>query len=294
MKGCHLYMKGVNGWGFFYRLEDAIVYYTLYSVYARELDLCVVSFSIMFNHTHCMVLDEPMSKITLFQRKLGVSTAHKYNREYGRKGQLWHHSYGYAFKVSPKKILGTIAYVANNPVAGKLNSRAFENRWTMLAYYNCDHPFSREIDKRKCSRSMLRAISLVNLKFKAGEYLDYHSIRRIFAKLSSKEKAQITDYIVSKYNFLDYEALIGLFGSFEKAVLAIDSMAGSEYDIEDDKGNHSCYRKMLLFLKNAFPGKTRINVEKLTQEQILRFKSMVSGLSANSDEQIRKFLHLKQ
>jgi hypothetical protein len=41
----------------------------------------------MFNHTHATTLDETRQRITLFQRQVGVSTAHTYNREYGREGR---------------------------------------------------------------------------------------------------------------------------------------------------------------------------------------------------------------
>ena len=65
--------------------------------------------------------------------------------------------------------------------------------------------------------------------------------------MNRKEKAQIIDYVISKYNFLDYDALINLYGSFEKAMIAVDSNAGAEYDLKDDTGDHSCYMKMIAY-----------------------------------------------
>lgn len=77
-----------------------------------------VAFSLMFNHTHATAMDETKQRITLFQRQLGVSTAHMY----------WHHSYGSSIKIAIKKILSNVAYVYNNCVAGKMNRRAMDNR----------------------------------------------------------------------------------------------------------------------------------------------------------------------
>lgn len=292
MNAHHLYMKGKNWWGIFYRIEDCIMYFTTFSVYAVRMGISFVAFSIMFNHTHATALDETKQRITLFQRQVGVSTAHAYNREYGRKGQLWHHSYGFSIKIAIKKILSNIAYVFNNCVAGKMNRSAIENRWTLLAYYNNSHPFSEPIIKEKCSRRMERALKLIDLSYDNGEPLKYAVQRRIFSGLNRTEKLQAIDYLISKYNFLDYESLISLYGSFEKAMIAIDSNAGAEYDLEDDTGDHSCYMKMLSITRQMFPDLGKLNVEKLSDEQK---DQLVNAFKANmvvKEANIRKFLHL--
>lgn len=285
-------MKGKNWWGIFYRIEDCIMYFTTFSVYAVRMGISFVAFSIMFNHTHATALDETKQRITLFQRQVGVSTAHAYNREYGRTGQLWHHSYGFSIKIAIKKILSNIAYVFNNCVAGRMNRSAIENRWTLLAYYNNSHPFSEPIIKEKCSRRMERALKLIDLSYDNGEPLKYAVQRRIFSGLNRTEKLQAIDYLISKYNFLDYESLISLYGSFEKAMIAIDSNAGAEYDLEDDTGDHSCYMKMLSITRQVFPDLGKLNVEKLSDEQK---DQLVNAFKANmvvKEANIRKFLHL--
>ena len=291
MKAYHLYSKGRNGWGIFYRIEDRILYFTTFSVFARRMEISFIAFSIMFNHTHATALEETKQRITLFQRQVGISTAHNYNKEYNRKGQLWHHSYGSSVKIAVKKIIGCVAYVANNCVAGKMNDRAVENRWTLLAYYNNPNPFSDPIDKRRISRRMIRAMKLVDIKYNNDEYLDYPSQKRILKGLTTKERNQIVDYIVSKYNFLDYQSLINLFGSYEKAILAIDSIAGSEYEIKDDCGDHLCYQKMLGTIYSSCKT-TKIDVEKLSEATIDYLCSLFVSLFPVKKENINKFLHL--
>lgn len=288
----HLYMKGKNWWGIFYRIEDCIMYFTTFSVFARRSEMVFVAFSIMFNHTHATTLDETKQRITLFQRQVGVSTAHTYNREYGRKGQLWHHSYGSSLKIAIKRIMSNVAYVFNNSVAGKMNRRAIENRWTLLAYYKNNHPFSEPIVREKCSSNMRRAIKLVDISYENDEPLNYAIQRRLYAGLNKKEKAQIVDYIIAKYNFLDYEALISLYGSFENAIIAVDSNAGAEYDLEDDTGDHSCYMKMLLITRQLFPNIKKLNVEKLSEEQKGKLTKVFYANMNVKPENIRKFLHL--
>ena len=287
----HLYMKGRNWWGIFYRIEDCIMFFTTFSVFARRMEMVFVAFSIMFNHTHATAKDETKQRITLFQRQVGVSTAHTYNSEYGRKGQLWHHSYGSSLKIATKRVLSNVAYVFNNCVAGKMNRRAIENRWTLLAYYNNPNPFSEPIIKRQRSRKMIRAMQLVDLKFKNDEYLDYKTQKRIFDGLNQKERNQIIDYIVSTYNFLDYDALIELYGSFEKVLISIDSNAGAEYDINDDCGDHSCYQKMLRELYSICRT-TKNDVEKLSDSTIRYLKGLFSTQLSIKEESIDRFLHL--
>ena len=291
MTAHHLFMKGQNWWGLFYRIEDCIMYFTTFSVFARRMEMVFIAFSIMFNHTHATTLDETRQRITLFQRQVGVSTAHTYNREYGREGQLWHHSFGFSVKHGIKRILGNIAYVFNNCVAGKMNRRAMDNRWTLLAYYNNSHPFSEPIIKEKCSRKMERAMKLVDISYDNDEPLNYATQRRLFSGLNKKEKAQIIDYLISRYNFLDYRALISLYGSFETAIIAIDSNAGGEYDLKDDTGDHSCYMKMIALTHQMFPNLRKLNVEMLSDEQKNQLATAFRAILMAKEENIRKFLH---
>ena len=284
-------MKGMNWWGIFYRIEDCIMYFTTFSVFTRRMEMVFIAFSIMFNHTHATTLDETRQRITLFQRQVGVSTAHTYNREYGREGQLWHHSFGFSVKNGVKRILGNIAYVCNNPVAGKMNRKAIDNRWTLLAYYNNPNPFSEPIEYRTRSRAMIRAMKIVDLKYDNDEYLDYVTQKRIFAKLNTKERKQIIDYIITKYNFIDYNAMIDLYGSFEKALIAIDSNAGAEYDQKDDCGDHSCYKTMISELF-SFCNTTKINMDKLSESAKDYLKDLFLRKYSFKKRNIEKFLHL--
>ena len=70
-------------------------------------------------------------------------------------------------------------------------------------------------------------------------------VRSMYAPLDAGERKQLTDYIIRKYAFLDYGELDRLYGSYDRALLAIESNARAEYDLSDEYGDHSCYRKML-------------------------------------------------
>lgn len=285
-------MKGINGWGIFYRLQDSILYYTMYSVLARQMSIPVISFSIMFNHTHALTVDVPRKLTGTFQRRLAITFALHYNREYNRKGKLFMDSFGCSEKTNTKSVMGCTAYVANNSVAGHVNARAVDDRWTMLAYYNNAHPFSTAIVKKKCRPVMLKAMALVDACFANNAFLNYALQKRIYSGLFPEEKKQITDYIVYKYRFLDYNMLIDLYGSYEKALIAIDSNAGSEYEIKDEYGDHSCYRMMLKLMRRFGYDGADFNFENLDSGKRIQLANKLLRLTGASMDSIRKFLHL--
>lgn len=128
---------------------------------------------------------------------------------------------------------------------------------------------------------MERALKLIDISYE-----------NIFSNLNKKEKAQVIDYLIVKYNFLDYEALINLYGSFERAITAIDSNAGAEYDLEDDTGDHSCYMKMISITRQLFPNIWKLNVEKLSDLQKNQLTAAIKANIVVKEDNIRKFLHL--
>ena len=192
----HVYMKGRNGWGIFYRIEDCLVYFTIYSVLVRQMNLCVLAFSIMFNHTHSLLKSIIDGRLSRFQHRLGSIFAHEYNAEYERTGPVFKSPYGESDKRGVKNIISAIAYNANNPVAGKMCKKAADNMWTLLAYYNNPNPFSKKLVKRESRHVMRDALKIVDLYYSKGKHLGYAVLRRIYARLDIEEKRQkITELI---------------------------------------------------------------------------------------------------
>ena len=290
MKAKHVYMKGRNGWGLFYRVEDCLVFFTIYSVLVREMGLCVLAFSIMFNHIHSLFKDIVTPVLERFQIRLTTIFGKEYNGEYGRSGPIFQRRFGRAEKKAMKKIIACTAYIFNNPVAGKMCRKAIQNRWTMLAYYNNPNPFSDKLVKHGSRHAMRDALKLVDIYYTEGKYLGYALLRRIFTGLTAMEKQQVIDYIVYKYNFLEYSELEDIFDSFEDAVKVIDSIAGNEYDMEDDCGDHSNYQ--LLIKYSRLIGCEGPNYDLLPREKIpMISRKLYAKVNATAD-QMRKFLHL--
>ena len=289
MKNYHVYIKGVHGWGLFYRMEDCLMFYTLFSTLAREMRLRIIAFCLMFNHIHFLVEGISQKELTRFMKRLSTLFSLNYNQGYGRSGQVLHKSYGKAAKRSMKKLMGCIAYIFNNPVAGKMCRRAWNHRWTLLAYYQNPHPYSERLIKRNCRFRMRRALKVVDIHIKQREYLNHATLTRIFDGLTSNEKAQLTDYIVFKYNFLNYSRLSEIYESFDKMLVAVDSNAGAEHDMEDDCGDHSVYQKMIAAM-NAMGYKGK-NIETLRSADRDKLTRHLLGVVRSPRAQFRKFMH---
>ena len=290
MEAKHVYMKGLCGWGLFYRIEDILVFFTVFSVLVRQMKLVVLSFAVMFNHIHSFFNKIMPETVTRFQIRLSTIFTKEYNTEYGRMGPVFNHRYGRARKAGAKKEIPCMAYIFNNPVAGQMCKRAVEYRWNLLAYYRNPHPFSEKLVKRSCRYKMRVALKVVDIYYSEGKYLGYPVLRRIFSGLEPKEKQQMVDYIVSKYNFLDYNELFKKMGDYDNVLLVVDSMAGNEYDMEDEYGNHSNYTKLLAASKAlGFEGP---NFECLSSREIVSLSKMLFRRVNATQEQMRKFLHI--
>ena len=137
---------------------------------------------------------------------------------------------------------------------------------------------------------MRQALKIVDIHVKKGQSLNHATLRRIFEGLTNKEKAQMTDYIIFKYNFLDYFRLSNIYGTFDKMLLAIETNAGAEHDLEDDCGDHSYYQRMLReTAKTKYNG---IHPDALSRASRTELAQHLLRTVHPPRAQLRKFLHL--
>mgnify|MGYP002854492765 CR=1 FL=1 len=291
MEATHAFIKGSRGNGIFYRSEDFLVFFTIVSVIARKMELTILAFCPMFNHIHFLLKEISLPLLRSFIRQATSLFVKEYNLAYKRSGPVFQRHFGKSLKKGVKIILGCIAYVFNNPVAGKMFKTAIEYRWTLLAYHNSTHPFSAKLKKESCRNVMRIALKKVDYFFKNGKYLSYNILRDIFKDLGNEEKKQVIDYVISKYNFLAYNDLSELYQGFEKMITAIESNAGSEFDLDDEFGDHSCYWDMLSIVKSMGYKGSGLNFEKLPKETLDRLFLSLKRQTRAKDACINKFLH---
>ena len=247
----HVYQRTIGGVNIFYDREDYLVFYTMFSVISKLYDITILELCLMIDHIHILVSSDKLDQVALFIQHLTSQFVLVYNRAVGRKGNLFHKSYGSAPKNGSKKIRSTIIYIGNNPVEKSLCLEASEYRWNFLAYSISDHPFSEPLVIRQASRSLRRAIQEVNGAHGRHMYLSYAQLKRMFSELDNKEKAQLVDYIIKRYSVIRYDILTSsCYDGMENMLVAINSNAGSEYDIKEVSWARSDaeYRKLYKYI----------------------------------------------
>jgi hypothetical protein len=116
--------------------------------------------------------------------------------------------------------------------------------------------------------------------------------RRIFSKLNGREKRQAIDYIVSKYNPLDRDAFISRFGSFEKAIVAIDATTGAEHDLTEPWEDYSIYVNMLKITRSSGLDHHGFRFHEMDGDDLLELARKLSGIRNMTAEHLRRFLHV--
>ena len=250
----HLYQRTEDGFLLFYDTIDFLVVFSIICVEARRNKIQLLGVCLMFDHIHSIATAGDRKEISPFMRGCSCLISRELNVKQRRDCPVCLQLFGCAVKKGDKSIRTTLSYLYNNPGEKLLCRKAEEYRWNFLAYAKNDHPFSAPIKLNKASKPLRRAIRMINYYFSHGKYLRHGWLENLFQGLCFEEKEQLTDYIITKYNCIDYEALISFYGSYEMACLAFESNQGSEYEIKEDfsRDSHRPYLRIEEKLRNLF------------------------------------------
>ena len=296
ISGCvhHIYQRTLNGELIFYTIRDHLVHFSILSVCARRYRLTILALCQMPEHLHLTA--KPLSKKQLadFVRDATACFVREYNRAVGRTGPLFDSRFGSAPKTKEKKVRENLVYVYNNAGERGLCTYAEEYPWNFLAYATSEHPFSNPFVYSKASWRMKKAIREAKARARSGDFLRYSFLERIFAGLDREESAQLSDMLVRLYYFIDFEADIAYYGSFEKMLAAIHSNTGTEYDNREvfDAGTDRIYAKMSMVIYKL--GRYR-NIREATvasPDEKVRLFHLLQEKTEASGRQIAKFLHM--
>ena len=139
---------------------------------------------------------------------------------------------------------------------------------------------------------MTKAIKYIDYLYDTSVTLNYSLQARIMKGLDKNERKQITDYILYKYNFLDFTGLDYYFGSYQKALIAMEANGGSEHDIREDWEDYSVYVQMSRICREAGISLEEINFENESEQTLEQLYHKCLSLTTATPAQIRKFLHL--
>ena len=234
-------------------------------------------------------------QLSAYEHDLSVLFAREYNCETGRAGALFERHFGSAPKRTDKERRSCMVYIFNNPVEKKLVRRAQEDRWNFLAYAESDHPFSEPLVLRDASWEMRKALKQVKIEHDNNRHLNYGFLKRIYSKLDTKERAQMTDYIISLYNVIDYSYAISLFGSYENMLHAMHCSTGSEHDLNEIFTGKSdvYYSRISQYLKQRLNLKDIHQIFQLSEPQREELFFEVLKNMAVPGEQLAKYLRIR-
>lgn len=291
----HVYQRTISGFNIFYEVEDYLVYYTIFSVMSVRYGVDVYGLCLMIDHIHSLVSAGSNRAFSSFFSNVTIQFVKEYNRYRGRTGAFFSKAFGWSPKAGMKLLRTAISYLFNNPVERHLCKRAQDYRWNFLAYASSKNPFSEPLVLKQASRSLRRALSEVDGNVRRNKYLTYPQLKRMFACLDRKEKNQLIDYIIVKYNVIRYDVLTTTYyEGYDNMLVAINSNAGSEYDIPEHQWSRSDaeYRDLYKYVHESGMEDVGKVVSMPLDSKLILMMEMLHKTTA-SKIQICKFLHIR-
>ena len=290
----HVYQRTVGGVHLFYTLEDALVFYTIFSVCVKSSNIKVLKLCIMHNHVHILIRADNVKDLYSFMDRFTAWFVRVYNRRHGRTGKLFKKSFGSAPKWEEKKQRSAIIYIGNNPVEKHFCRFAEESRWNFLAYSRSDYPFSEPIKLSKASTDLKVFIKRVDNLIKLNLPLKYSMLSCFTRKLNAKELKQLVDHIIAGYYVFEDDELISLFKSYEDMLLAMHSTTGDEFEIKEEKDDFSLtsFNEMMRFLRSRYSSDFINKMISLPFEEKYKIVGELQANTSASNHQICKFLHV--
>lgn len=289
----HLYSRAEDGRMIFYGKRDYLVFFSILSVSLRRIEADVISLCIMPNHFHLLVRTSDLNRLLHAVAEAKRDFGRKYNARCSRAGKVFKRLTGFAWKNTGKQLRSCIAYVNNNPVVGHLCSSAEQYRWNLL------YCFGRRPVRDKFHSGddgwipgIVNAKNIIDSYFLAGKPLSYEALDTAFEFAGNGRSESLTDYIVLKYNFLDYDRMLRHFGGFKDAIQVFSLIRGEEYDIREDYEDYSIYGRMSDAMCQAgydTDASSILNLDESVKSQIIRYLHAMTGGTAR---QLARYLHL--
>ncbi|MBR1510358.1 MAG: hypothetical protein IJ623_06885 [Bacteroidales bacterium] len=288
----HCYQRTADGGVLFYSYSDHLVYFTNYCVQARKHNIHVLALCQMPDHIHDILSARKVQDMENFKRDLHSSFAKTYNSYWGIHGPVFEYPYGNAPKKGVKNGRSAIIYVANNPVERQLTDRAENYRWGYWAYAFSACPFSDKLVLRDASAPMAKAVKEVRAQFNRGLPMNYAMLKRMFSALNPAECQQLTDFIISTYNVIDFESASRYFE--DDMLHAMHVNTSKEHDLNElfiGKSDKPYQKMIQIVLEEGGMQDIHdmLSLDKADKQKLLQLLRRRTDVMT---EQIGKFLHL--
>lgn len=290
----HCYQRTAEGVVIFYNISDFLVFFTIFCVTATKYKVKILSLCLMADHIHICISEERKGELSAFIRDYSKLFSRVHNQTCHTQGNLFERPFGSAPKFGDKKARANLIYIGNNAPERRLCMRAEEYRWNFLAYATCNHPFSKPFSAEESSPFFRNIRKVVTASFQKGKYLTYQQLQFWFKKLNREAKEQLTDFIISTYNVIDYPSAIRFFDSYENMLAAMHSNTGSEYDLNEVfiGKSDAYYASMSSLLLTRMGFKDVHDVLGLPNEEKFQVFLQLSKYTDAFPEQIAAFLRM--
>lgn len=290
----HVYQKTIGNALLFYTETDYLVFFTVFSVFARKHGLRVLALCPMPDHIHQVVQVESWRQLSAFIQCYTRVFAQQWNRSRKRKGPLFHHPFGSAAKVGVKKIRTALSYCNNNPVERKLSCRPQDYRWTFLSYRENPSPYSEPLNPSRSSARMKKILRDVKVIFDNGGYLRYSPLDRWERQLPEREWKQLTDFIIGLWNVIDYDRAIGYYGNYQTMLRAFSDNTGGEYDIREEFNpwSDTVYADFARILLQEGMVRNLREIPQLDEKRKNACRCLLERRTSARPRQILKYLHI--
>ena len=235
----HVYQRTKDRGLIFYSVNDYLVFFTIVCTQARLREIEILSLCPMPDHIHLVLVVRSKAQLAVFVQTYAHLFATEWNRRRKKKGHFFSHPFDSAAKLGSKQVRTTLAYSNNNPVERKITERCEQYRWTFLPYYKNKSPYSLPINLSRANSRMRSILKEIDTRYQEGRYLNYAQLERWEKRLSSQEWMQVTDYIIGRWNIIDYEQAVSYSGDFETMIRSFHDNTGSEYEIKEDRDKYS-------------------------------------------------------
>ena len=141
---------------------------------------------------------------------------------------------------------------------------------------------------------MRRALKEIDYSLASGRYLKYAQLYRLLNSVGAQDKDRLADYIIVKYSVIRYDMLADCYGGYENMLLAVNSNAGSEYEIAEVKDTRSDvgFRELYRYIHSKGFLRAGDVITLSISEKMSLANEMMYRTSADL-RQICKYLHLE-
>ena len=128
----HVTQRGTRRGNVFFSDKDREFYLDLLMASTEKYNVTVLSYCLMTNHVHLMLVPSEESSLSLAMRSVHKKYADKINQEMGWKGHLWQERF-FSSPVDSKYFWIAVRYIERNSVEAGIVEHAADYQWSSAA-----------------------------------------------------------------------------------------------------------------------------------------------------------------